>query len=549
MSGPWKLHGYTVERLLGRGASGEVWRARTNISGEAVALKRLPLAGPEQARRARAEAAMLTVLDHPNLVRLHDLLTTPDSLVLVLDLADGGSLADLLAARSRLTPGEVITAVAPVAAALAHVHRSGVVHGDVSPANLLFTPGGVALLADLGVARLIGDEAEVESTPSCIDPLVAEGGIPAAASDVFMLGAVALHALTGEPLWPSPGPSAALAAALAAARSDDLGDVAGRLAAAGAPEPMAAVVRRALTIDPARRGTAADLALDLRHSGTPVAVELAAGRARPEPLPPVPASRARSGILTRGAPTGEDAAQHPGEPAAGGGVHVPRHAAPPTSAVARRRPELPRPQRRRRLGPRVLGGLFGVVAAAGAVVWVGAVVWAGSAGGDPAASPAPAGRAAGHVTGGPAGSVAPHPSPTSAGPRSTDSVAPRDWPATLRRLDATRARAFARRRPALLRQVYLPGALLAGDTATLRRTVPVGCRLLGATTVFSGVSVESVRPDRSAAVVTARARLPSAILRCEGRPVRRTRAAGPVRLRIELVMGDAGPRIAAMRSL
>ena len=403
MSGPWKLHGYTVERLLGRGASSEVWRARSNASGEAVALKRLPLAGPEQARRAHAEAAMLTVLDHPNLVRLHDLLTTEDSLVLVLDLADGGSLADLLAARGRLTPGEVITAIAPVAAALAHVHRSGVVHGDVSPANVLFTPGGVALLADLGVARLTGDEAEAESTPSCIDPLVAEGGIPAAAGDVFMLAAVALHALTGEPLWTCPDASAAFAAALAAARSGDLGDVAGRLDAAEVPEPMAAVVRRALTLDPARRGPppiwpsiCGTAARPWPSSSRPAG----RGRSRCRPCrPPVPAPASSPEVC----PARRTRCSDPGEPPAG--VHVPRHAAPPTSAVARRRPELPRPQRRRRPGPRVLGGLLGVAAAAGAVLW------AGSAGGHPAASPAPAGREAGHVTGRPAGPVARPPEP------------------------------------------------------------------------------------------------------------------------------------------
>src|SRR5438309_584724 len=84
--------------------------------------------------------------------------TPPDGAVLVLDLADGGSLAELLAVRGRLTPGEVITAVSPVAAAVAYLHAAEIVHGDVSPANILFTPGGVPLLADLGVARLTGDE-------------------------------------------------------------------------------------------------------------------------------------------------------------------------------------------------------------------------------------------------------------------------------------------------------------------------------------------------------------------------------------------------------
>ncbi|GAB2460844.1 protein kinase domain-containing protein [Jatrophihabitans fulvus] len=289
----FRLRGYEVERLLGRGASGEVWRARATASGHAVALKRLSLEpGSDveaQARRARAEAAVLTVLDHPNLVRLHDVVRADDAVVLVLDLADGGSLADLLRARGRLSPGEVITAIAPVAAALAYVHRQGVVHGDISPANVLFTPGGVALLADLGTARLLGDDIDAESTPAYVDPAVALGGVPAPPSDVFMLGAVALHALTGRPPWTGRDAEAALAAA----RLGRLEGVADAIVAAGAPPDMAAVVAGALAVQPWRRCSAADLALDLRHSGTPVAVELSAGRPRQHVAqPPVPEPRA-----------------------------------------------------------------------------------------------------------------------------------------------------------------------------------------------------------------------------------------------------------------
>ena len=160
----------------GAGASSEVWRATASASGDTVALKRVPLSGGEQARRAVTEAAKLRVLDHPHLVRLHDLVLHRDAAVLVLDLADAGSLADLLSVRGRLTPGEAITAIAPIAAALAHVHAAGIVHGDISPANILFTPGGVPLLADLGVSRLTGDDTDAESTPAYVDPLVARGG-------------------------------------------------------------------------------------------------------------------------------------------------------------------------------------------------------------------------------------------------------------------------------------------------------------------------------------------------------------------------------------
>lgn len=100
----WKLPGYAVEARLGAGASGEVWQARILRTGQPVALKRIPIDDHAQAQSARAEAAALSALDHPHLIRLHELVPADDAVVLVLDLADGGSLADLLRRRTRLTP-------------------------------------------------------------------------------------------------------------------------------------------------------------------------------------------------------------------------------------------------------------------------------------------------------------------------------------------------------------------------------------------------------------------------------------------------------------
>ncbi|HKC28182.1 MAG TPA: serine/threonine-protein kinase, partial [Jatrophihabitans sp.] len=320
MTSPPRLRGYVTERKIGRGASAEVWQARAVASGARVALKRIPLRDTERLRRAQSEAALLAAFDHPNLIRVHALIPDGDAAVLVLDLAEGGSLADLLAARGRLAPGEVITALAPIAAALQYVHGEGVVHGDVSPANILFTAAGVSLLSDVGVARLTGDDADAESTPAYVDPAVAAGCIPGPQSDIFMLGAVALHALTGAPAWRGETADAVLAQAASAA----LDDVAQRLAYADVPAAMAAVVARALAIDPQRRGTAADLALDLAHSGEPVAVELAAGRLRSDRAAAQPAARHAASATSVPAP-------------------------PPTRMVGPRpRPVIPRPAGRRR---------------------------------------------------------------------------------------------------------------------------------------------------------------------------------------------------------
>lgn len=362
MAATWRIRGFELDRRLGAGASSEVWRATVSSSGDAVALKRLTLSGGEQARRAVAEAAKLRVLDHPHLVRLHDLVLHRDAAVLVLDLADAGTLADLLVVRGRLTPGEAITAIAPIAAALAHVHAAGIVHGDVSPANILFTPGGVPLLADLGVSRLTGDDADAESTPAYVDPLVARGGVPTSHTDVFMLGAVALHALTGAPLWTASTGDAALAQACSAG----LGHVEGRLAVADLPPAMAAVLRRALTLEPSRRGTAADFALDLRHSGQPVAVELAAGRVRPAQTPdgPVggPAAKPPLPAVDDALLSPEDVPTTPGPPTVTHQRRAPGSAlaVPPTGGPAettdRRRPPAALPPARGTAGASGPGG-------------------------------------------------------------------------------------------------------------------------------------------------------------------------------------------------
>ncbi|HEX3335687.1 MAG TPA: serine/threonine-protein kinase [Jatrophihabitans sp.] len=543
MTGPWKLRGYVVERPVGRGGSADVWRARVSASGEPVALKRIRIADPEQVRRAHDEAALLSALDHPHLVRLHALVPSDDAMVLVLDLADRGSLRDLLTVRGRLAPGEVITALTPIAAALAYLHGEGVVHGDVSAANILFTSTGTPLLADVGVARLTGDEADAESTPAYVDPAVAVGGVPGAPSDVFMLGGVALHALTGSPPWPGDDAEAALAAARAGAFGGVDGAV-DRLAGAGVPAPMITVVLRALAVDPHRRGTAAEFALDLRHSGAPTAVELSAGL--PRRAPTVSAwtgpRHAAAPVAARSSPAA--AAFDPARPAferpsSGPGAVA---AEPPTQLVGPRpRPAIPRPRRRRfstvpgRPRARSLGAVFGVAAG----LAVAAAIWARATG----PGQAPDRQASALPTPGRQASALPTPAvvPSSAG---SATAARTDWAAALAELDAVRARAFAAREPRLLGQVYVPGPLLDADAALIERIVPAGCGLVGARTHYGHVR----GAVRGASVhVTATAALPPTRLMCGGRTAGMARPVGPTNLHVTLRRTPGGLRIADER--
>ena len=531
----WKVPGYVVEELLGFGGSGEVWRGHVSTTGDPVALKRLPVGDAAQVQAARAEAALLSTLDHPHLIRLHELVPVADAVVLVLDLAAGGSLADLLAQRGRLTPGEVITALAPIGAALAYAHNEGVVHGDVSPANVLFAGAGLPLLADLGVARIVGDCAPARSTPAYVDPAVAAGCAPGAPSDVFMLAAVAMHALTGRPVWDGSTPDDMLAQAA----SGEIGDLRERLT--GVPDDLAAVLERALAVEPHLRGNAAEFALDLRHSGEPVPVELAAGRS--------PGSHP-AGYAVDAADSNPDG-RHPSEAAAD--IARPMFSRPEFNAAAPAssgqlthgvraalRPAVP-DRRRRRHSSRAYGFwrrrrvacMVAIAVAAGVVA--GGVVWSRHR---TDATPPPAPRSSRPVTGTPG---RPSGSPTTvSGDVDTKAAA------VLRSLDDLRERAFAARDASLLARVYRAGTLLAQDVALLERIVPEGCGLVGVRTVYSSVHASAAG---GRLVLTARATLAASTLTCGTSRSGTAAGEGPTVLRIELARQGDGYRIVSQQKL
>ncbi|MDP9117734.1 MAG: protein kinase, partial [Actinomycetota bacterium] len=287
MSGvSWSIAGYIADVPISDDPRANVWRGEVADTGEVIALKRILLDPGDDRRAARVEAALLATLKHPHLVRLREVLPSLDGIVLVLDYAGGGSLAELLQRRGRLSPGEVVTTIAPVGAALAYAHGSGVVHGRVSAGTILFTELGLPMLADLGISRLVGDIARRGLTAACVDPSVDRGAAPGPESDVFMLAATAYHALSGVVLC--PGDSA------------DLTHVDPLLLGLGVPVAMRDVLRRGLSIEASRRGTAAEFALDLRYAAEPTAVELTAGYLDVgRPAPPLLRATLADAIMAR----------------------------------------------------------------------------------------------------------------------------------------------------------------------------------------------------------------------------------------------------------
>jgi eukaryotic-like serine/threonine-protein kinase len=243
MASPVHVPGYEVEELIGFGGAGEVWRARDLSSGETVALKRLHVRGSSAAQRLRREAAILAAVAGPHVIGVRAVVIDGDDAVLVLDHAGGGSLATVLGVRGAITPPEVVTVLAPLAAALAAAHARGLVHGDLTPANILFTADGRPMLADFGVAHAVGLPPEVlEGTAGYVDPEVVGGAAVSTASDVYALGAIGHGCLAGADDAPNT-PAALLDAIEAAMAPDsldrpDAGEFAGAVLGACAAGPV-----------------------------------------------------------------------------------------------------------------------------------------------------------------------------------------------------------------------------------------------------------------------------------------------------------------------
>jgi hypothetical protein len=249
------LEGYVVDELIGFGGTGEVWRAHDAVTGETVALKRLRTRGAAATERLRREGALLAAVAGPHVIGVRRLVVEGDEAVLVMDHAAGGSLATVVGVRGPIPAPEAVTILAPIAAALGAAHDRDLVHGDLTPANILFTADGRPLLADFGLARALGAAPQlIEGTADYVDPAVVAGGPLTPASDIFALGVVGFIVLAGRSPWGTGPPADVLDRAARGERP---------LLAAVAPETPAALivaVEAMLSADPYDRPDARSVA-------------------------------------------------------------------------------------------------------------------------------------------------------------------------------------------------------------------------------------------------------------------------------------------------
>jgi beta-lactam-binding protein with PASTA domain len=309
----------------------DVFLARDQLLDRPVAVKVLfPqfASDPTFVERFRREAQSAANLSHPNIVGVYDWGREGDTYFIVMEYVEGRSLSDVLRTGGPLHPDRAADIAMQVAAALSFAHRSGLVHRDIKPGNVMITPDGQVKVADFGIATAIAGEGQndltrtgaVMGTASYFSPEQAQGQQVGPSTDLYALGVVLYEMLVGRPPFQGDTP---VAVAYKHVQEQPLTPT---QADVQVPPPLEAITMKLLAKNPADRyPSAEDLRLDLQRyrEGQPVSA-------------PPPAAAAAGGAVVAAAATGAaTAAMAPLPPGYDPGTVV--YAPPPDKSGERRR--------------------------------------------------------------------------------------------------------------------------------------------------------------------------------------------------------------------
>ncbi len=217
-----QLPGYQLLGRLGKGAMATVYKARQMSLDRVVAIKVLPRKlseNPEFVDRFYREGKAAARLSHNNIVQAIDVGCAPDGYhFFVMEYIEGKTLYDIMQEGHTFSEAEALDIGIQMADALAHAHKRQLIHRDVKPKNIILTPGGVAKLTDLGLARATDDKlaAEMEvgkayGTPYYISPEQIRGELDIDfRADIYSLGATIYHLVTGRPPFEGETPAAVM---------------------------------------------------------------------------------------------------------------------------------------------------------------------------------------------------------------------------------------------------------------------------------------------------------------------------------------------------
>jgi serine/threonine protein kinase len=210
---PKQLGRYLILRELGRGAMGVVYEGRDPQIGRRVAIKtaRRELtagvgANPDALERFFREARVAGMLNHPNIITVHDAGEQDGTAFIAMEYIEGPDLRARIEKGPPFTPEEAVELAVVLADALAFAHKQGVVHRDVKPANIMLPRNGPPKLADFGIAHVLDStltqEGALLGTPSYMSPEQFMGQRVDGRSDLFSLAIVLYELLTGERPFP-----------------------------------------------------------------------------------------------------------------------------------------------------------------------------------------------------------------------------------------------------------------------------------------------------------------------------------------------------------
>jgi serine/threonine-protein kinase len=250
---------YRIERKLAEGGMGVLYQATHQRLDMKLAVKTLQhdrANRPEAVERARREALALANLASPNVVRIVDFVTAPDGRpCLVTELLAGEDLGARLAREKKLPTRDAVRIARATAEGLAEAHRRGVLHRDLKPSNVFLTSDGGVKLIDFGVAKLDEETGSLThagsflGTPAYMSPEQAASASKVdERSDVYGVGAVLYHALSGRPPYGADLDATQTLMRLLGGEPPRLSTVERSI-----PEGLAAVVEKAMSRDPKER--------------------------------------------------------------------------------------------------------------------------------------------------------------------------------------------------------------------------------------------------------------------------------------------------------
>src|SRR5579884_4109945 len=204
---------YKLLEHLGAGGMGTVYLCEHTTMRRRVAIKVLPVAKARDdsyLERFYREARAVAALDHPNIVRAHDIDKDEKLHFLVMEYIAGSSLQDLIAKHGPLDPVRAAHYLAQAALGLQHAHEAGLVHRDIKPGNILVDRNGTVKVLDMGLARFFNDESDnlskkydetVLGTSDYLAPEQTLGSDVDIRADIYSLGATFYFCLTGQTLF------------------------------------------------------------------------------------------------------------------------------------------------------------------------------------------------------------------------------------------------------------------------------------------------------------------------------------------------------------